>query len=231
MDSPDSNELFTRSCSSSPAPLLEPTQDKGESVPLSQAAAKKTIPAKRAMVWSRRAWAAIEPAKIRNCFFHTMLFGEDMEIAPVDRHLQEFREEISHNMNLLPRDQQVSLEGFIEPEDENSNIHFHSTDAEILALPVDGTETDAAERGDEEESAEEEEKEDEGPPLPSKKEILAAFDLVMQYIDGDLGPIEYPAEGETYAPTFKALKGWREALHDRILKNMTQPTLSSFLKY
>ncbi|KAG0038629.1 hypothetical protein BGZ89_008014, partial [Linnemannia elongata] len=136
-----------------------------------------------------------------------MLFGDDLEIAPIDRHLQEFREEISHNMSLLPRDQQISLEGFIEPEHENNNIHFQLTDAEILALPVGGTETDAAEVDDEEESEEEEEKEDEGPPLPSKKEILAAFDQVMQYIDGDLGPIEYPAEGDTYAPTLKALKG------------------------
>ncbi|KAF8946405.1 hypothetical protein BGZ47_000661 [Haplosporangium gracile] len=183
------------------------------------------------MIWCRRAWASIEPTKIKNCFFHTKLFGPSNETPLVDKQLQEARDEIDHNMCLIPPDQRIDVDGFIAPEDENENIHIHLNDAELLALPLDGEgDGEDGEDGDDREDGDEEEAEEQGPPLPTKLEILAAMDITMQYIDGDICAIEYPAEGDTYATTLKALKGWREALHRSILSNMTQPTLTTFFK-
>ncbi|KAG0042881.1 hypothetical protein BGZ89_006715, partial [Linnemannia elongata] len=185
----------------------------------------------QAMVWSRRAWASIEPAKIRNCFRHTGIMRHDNdEIQFSDQDLQAARDSIDHNMRLLSSDQQIFLEEFIEPTGENEGIHIHLTDAELLEMPIDGVEMDRTEEGEGEGEEDEEEEEEEGPPPRPSKDILAAMDLVMKYIDGDLGPIEYPEEGDTYASTQKRLKGWREALHRKMLANMTQSAIPSFFK-
>ena len=153
-----------------------------------------TVHVLQAMAWSRRAWASIESAKIRNCFNHTNLMGPSNEIPSIDQHLQEAFDDIDHNLSLLPKDLWIPREGFIDPVGENGSIHIQLSDTELLALPIDGT--DRMDKGNGEDEGQEEEEEDEEqddePPLPSRAEILAAIDLTMQYIDGDLGPIEYP---------------------------------------
>ncbi|KAF9127846.1 hypothetical protein BG015_004472, partial [Linnemannia schmuckeri] len=140
----------------------------------------------------------------------------------------EARDEIDHNMCLISPDQRIDVDGFIAPEDENENIHIHLNDTELLALPLNG-EGDG-EDGEDGENGDEEEAEEQGPPLLTKLKILAAMDISMQYIDGDICAIEYPAEGDIYATTLKALKGRRETLYRSIPSNMAQPTLTTFFK-
>lgn len=45
---------------------------------------------------------------------------------------------IDHNMSVFPPYQRVDVDGFIAPERENENIHFHLSDAEIQAFLVEG---------------------------------------------------------------------------------------------
>jgi hypothetical protein len=136
-------------------------------------------------------------------------------------------------MRLLSSGQQNSLEEFIEPTGENNEVHIHLTDVELLDMSIDGIKTDRTgdgiEEGEEEGKEEREEEEEELLARPNK-DILAAMDLVMKYIDGDLGPIEYPEEEDTYASTQKRLKEWRDALHRNMLENMTRSAISSCFK-
>jgi hypothetical protein len=202
----------------------------------------------QAMVWSRRAWNSIEPGKIRNCFYRTKLFGDINEIPSINNQLQEVRDEIEVNMRQLPITQQIPIDSFINPEDENENVHIQLSDTEMLNLRIERnalriiTGMDGADRADvvdgedeegedeEGDDDEEDEEKDAEPPPATRKEILAAFDLAMSYINGEQCPIELPDEGDTYASTLKSMKGWREALHKSMLANMTQPTLTSFFR-
>ncbi|KAF9121745.1 hypothetical protein BG015_005738, partial [Linnemannia schmuckeri] len=61
----------------------------------------------QAMIWCRCALASIEPTKIKDCFFHTKLFGTNNETPLADKQIQEARDEIDHNMCLIPPDQRI----------------------------------------------------------------------------------------------------------------------------
>ena len=65
----------------------------------------------QAMAWSRRAWASIESAKIRNCFNHTNLMGPSNEIPSINQKLEEALDDIDHNLSLLPKDLRILREG------------------------------------------------------------------------------------------------------------------------